>query len=95
LPFVSATVQPSWTKGHFDVLTITGTGTSTTSTIDATIHSTTIDGSFGLTRLLATHVGLTGEAYYTNNHLSDDTPNARARTTSDYGVRFGLTIFVR
>ena len=49
----------------------------------------------GLTRLVATHVGLTGEAYYT--HLSntiDLGSTTTSRASYDVGLRFGITVFV-
>jgi hypothetical protein len=86
-PFISASVFPVWTKAS-DVRTSSSSG-------DITTRYLSLDGSVGLTRLVATHVGLTGEAYYT--HL--DTKVDLATTSNihgsyDFGLRFGLTVFV-
>jgi hypothetical protein len=62
---------------------------------DATNRIVSIDASAGVTRLVATHVGLTGEAYY--GHLSntvDIGSTSTSRGSYDVGLRFGITVFV-
>ena len=95
LPFVAASVQPQWQNEHRTVTIITSpSGTLSTSTIDSHDHLLAIDGSMGLTRLVAQHVGVTGELYYTNEKLSGDISPQRAIRSYDWGARFGLTVFV-
>jgi len=52
------------------------------------------EGAAGLTRILVTHVGLSGEAYYArlNTNVNNGADTFK-RDVSDYGVRFRLTIF--
>lgn len=47
--------------------------------------------------MIATHVGLTGEAYFTHIDFSTDLPTGSSAQSSQnqYGVRAGLTAFVR
>ena len=92
-PFVSASVAPQWQRVHpKNAVVVAGT---TISSPDLTARTIAIDGSLGLTRLLATNVGVTGEAYYT--HLGTKVTSgstAPAHNTHDLGLRFGLTVFV-
>lgn len=85
-PFVNASVGPSWER-----LRIEGGGSSQ----EGTTHGLDFTGSVGLTRMLATHVGLTGELYYTTRHRSTDVGATTAKQDSQsYGVRFGFDAFV-
>ena len=92
-PFVSASVIPIWQKTN--VKTVTNGVPGLPGLSDATNRIVSIDGSVGVTRLVATHVGLTGEAYY--GHLSN-TVDVGSTSTSrgivrrraalrDHGVR--------
>jgi hypothetical protein len=56
----------------------------------------TLDGSFGATFLMASHVGLTGEAFvaHTETRTTDSGLPSSVGGTSQYGVRFGFTVFV-
>ena len=89
-PFISASVIPVWAKSDVK-LPINGFLPLS----DATNHIITFDGSLGVTRLVATHVGLTGEAYYTRmqNHF-DAGSTTTNRNSYDVGLRFGITVFV-
>jgi len=90
LPFVGASVTPQWL--HEQVKVIIG---STSQTLDANLRSLAFDGSVGLTRLVVEHVGVTGEAYYTNSQLSGGSRLVGGgRHAYDAGLRFGLTVFV-
>jgi hypothetical protein len=90
LPFVAAAVTSQWQKLH---RAVTNNGVSTT--IDTDVRYTTVDGSAGLTRLVAEHVGLTGELYYSRSQFRDDfRPGGGTRRMYDLGARFGLTVFV-
>lgn len=86
-PFVSASVFPVWTKSS--------NVSAGVSTSDVTTRYLTFDGSVGLTRLVATHVGLTGEAYYTHLDTKVDLGSTNnIRGSYDVGLRLGLTVFV-
>jgi hypothetical protein len=91
LPFVGATVTPEWQKSHREVF-----ANNVSTTLDADARFLGIDGSLGLTRLLAEHVGATGELYYTHTTLSGGLglPSGGSRGGYDMGARFGLTVFV-
>ena len=92
-PFVNASVIPIWQKTNVKNPTSGLPGLPGFS--DATNRLVSFDGSAGLTRLVATHVGLTGEAYYT--HLSntlDLGSTTTSRASYDVGLRFGITVFV-
>lgn len=79
LPFVSFAIQPAWARQEAP-----NGGVSDSRSLD-------IDGSAGLTQLIATHVGLTGELYYTRSstHIGSNTD-----VFGRYGLRFGITAFV-
>jgi hypothetical protein len=83
LPFISATVLPEWAH-QFQ------------GSLDFDERLITLDGSLGATYLLASHAGLTGEAYAT--HFSVRTTNPGNASSvggiTHYGVRFGFTVFV-
>jgi outer membrane protein W len=92
-PFVNASVIPIWQKT--DGKGATGAAPGLPVISDGTTRVVSFDGSAGLTRLIATHVGLTGEAYYT--HLSntiDLGSTIISRASYDVGLRFGITVFV-
>lgn len=82
-PFVALSVTPEWQ-------TITQTAfPNTRGSLLA------IDGSLGLTRMLATHVGLDGALFYRHSQLTNRLPASSVSwTTDDYGLRFGLSVFV-
>ena len=89
LPFVSATISPQWQQSKHEIV-VNGVSQSVTSTM----RYVAADGSLGITRMIATHVGLTGEGFVTRTQLSSrsDLPGQRQY---DYGTRFGLSVFVR
>lgn len=91
LPFVSGSILPQWNKTHVTSSTV-GSFTG-----DESSHQYAFDGSVGVTRMIATHVGLTGEAYYTHIKFSSDLSTGASVESSQnqYGVRVGLTAFVR
>jgi hypothetical protein len=87
-PFVSGTFLPLWQKSSRK-----GSAFATSNTTE---RFTSIDGSVGVTQLLATNVGLTGEAYYSHFDLklSDAGPIPERQTSYELGVRFGIAVFV-
>jgi hypothetical protein len=90
LSFVSASVFPQW--GTSKTNAVVG-GVVTPVDVDAT--DLAMDASLGLTRLLVTHVGVTGEAYYTRiNRSSTSRGTTNDFTSNAFGIRFGLTAFV-
>ena len=91
LPFLSASFFPQWNKTSIKTsspVTVTGSEDS---------HRYAFDGSVGVTRMIATHVGLTGEAYFTHFEFSSELPTGSSVESSQnqYGIRAGLTAFVR
>jgi hypothetical protein len=53
------------------------------------------DASAGLTQVVASRVGLTGEAFYTRRHSSGNFSGTDVKTNdTSYGLRFGLTVFI-
>jgi hypothetical protein len=95
LPFLSASVQPQWQNVHQRIVVNTfPAGTVTESTVDFENRIVTADGSLGLTRLVAQHVGVTGELYYTHSSIHAGEGSGGSRSTYDVGARFGLTVFV-
>lgn len=89
-PFLSASVFPQWQKSHLDALAIPGSTES-----DVSSRLLAFDGSFGLTRLVADHVGITGEAFYTHSKATADGGGLNASASGyDFGLRFGITAFV-
>ncbi|HSQ29823.1 MAG TPA: hypothetical protein VLN49_08235 [Gemmatimonadaceae bacterium] len=95
LSFVAASVEPQWQKqSSQNVVVASPGGVVSTETFDSSNRLLTIDGSLGLTRLLAEHVGLTGELYYTHSELSGDVSPRESLKSYDVGARFGLTVFV-
>ena len=89
-PFVNASVMPVWQKSS--VKSVSGLPISPS---DATNRIIAYDGSVGLTRLVATHVGLTGEAYYARLSSKIDAGSSTTnRNSYDVGLRFGITVFV-
>jgi hypothetical protein len=90
LPFISATATPTWSHSE-------RSGSSPApSSLTSNSRVLSLDGSLGLTRLVATHVGITSEAFYTNSSLQSDAGGV-ARSTdraSRYGLRFGVSVFV-
>lgn len=82
-PFVALSVTPEW-----QTITRTAFPNSHASLL-------AIDGSVGLTRMLATHVGLDGALFYRHTHLTNRLPASQISwTEDDYGLRFGLSVFV-
>jgi hypothetical protein len=85
LPFLSATVEPVWQSN--DPKSSTGQSTSSTNLL--------IEGTVGLTHLVASHVGITGEAYYDHLEFSSDRGDIHVDQSSyAFGLRFGITAFV-
>ena len=62
-PYLNASIGPSWEKFKIDGATVGG---------EQTTHGLDITGSAGLMQMLSTHVGLTGELFYTHAHQSTD-----------------------
>lgn len=90
LPFVSLSFLPQWNKSSIK------TSNPFVTAADESSHEYSFDGSIGLTRMIATHVGLTGEAYFTHIEFSTELPVGNAQSSQNqYGVRVGLTAFVR
>jgi hypothetical protein len=86
-PYVNAAIGPSWERSKAEG-TGTAVGEQTTTGLDLT-------GSAGLMRMLATHVGLNGEIYYSHRHRSSDVGVTTLESNSDnYGVRFGFNAFL-
>ena len=82
-PFVAVSVAPQWQA-------INQNGFPNTH-----VSFLAIDGSLGLTRMLATHVGLDGAFFYRHATLTNLLPASRVSwTDDDYGLRFGLSVFV-
>ena len=89
-PFLSAAVIPVWQESNAK-----NAASGLPGLADATNRIISFDGSVGLTRLVATQVGLTGEAYYTGiDNKIDVGSNSQNRKSYDLGVRFGITVFV-
>jgi hypothetical protein len=91
LPFISGSFIPQWNKTHIESSSL-GSFTG-----DESSHQYLIDGSVGVTRMIASHVGLTGEAYLSHFEFSTDLPTGSTVNSSQnqYGLRVGLTAFVR
>ena len=89
LPFISGAVIPQWETTHQSA-SIGG------ATPDLTSRLLMLEGSLGVTRLVATHVGITGEAYYQHESLDVDLNATSSPTDRSYnfGLRFGLSVFV-
>lgn len=88
LPFVSGSVIPEWATRHTTV-------SQGALNADVDTRVITLDGSIGVTRMLATHAGLTGEAYITHYDFRNTAAGSTSSSgTTHYGVRFGLTVFV-
>ena len=85
LPFVSATVAPTWTT----------TDPKNSTTANTTTNGLEVEGTIGFTHLLVPHVGITGEAYYSHMNFGSDRGSVHV-TQNSYavGVRFGITAFV-
>jgi len=82
-PFVAASFTPEWQ-------TIVEP-----SPPDATSTLYGLEGSLGLTRMLASHVGLDGALFY--NHQRGTSKRAASSASfneNNYGLRFGLSVFV-
>jgi hypothetical protein len=89
LPFVSASVIPEWATRHS---TVSGVAQFNG---DVDTRVLTLDGSIGVTRMLATHAGLTGEAYLTHYDFRNTAAGSTSSSgTTHYGIRLGLTVFV-
>lgn len=90
LPFVSGSVLPQWASSR-TTAAISGTPT----VVESDSFGLTLDASLGLTRLLASHVGATGEAYYTRRNAETESRGVSTDfTTNSFGLRFGLTVFL-
>jgi len=84
LPFVSATVAPTWTSTDFKNASPNRTG-----------HNLLVEGTLGFTQILVPHVGITGEAFYDHASFTSDVGSSTVSQGSySFGVRFGLTAFV-
>lgn len=97
LPFVSTSVTPVWQQTTQRV-SIVSPVTGTTSVVQADLSSrfVNIDGSAGVTQIIATHVGVTGEAFYTHAATRTDANSTTStRRSYNYGFRFGLSVFAR
>ncbi len=83
LPFVSATVAPTW-------------GSSRNGSSASVDHSgLSLDDSLGITRMMGSGVGFTGEAFYTDRKTSQDVGStSTTQTVTDFGLRFGVTAFL-
>ena len=92
LPFISASFIPQWQKAHIESSSSLGSFNG-----DESSHQYVFDGSVGVTRMIASHVGLTGEAYLTHVEFSSDllTGSTASSSQNQYGLRAGLTAFVR
>jgi hypothetical protein len=88
-PFVSATVQPEWTHEHGS-FTVGGNHVEN----DTRLTELLMEGSVGITHIITSNVGVTGEAYWSENKTGGG-GSIPDRTTSNYGLRFGFTIFAR
>jgi hypothetical protein len=86
LPFVSASIFPTWQQSHTSIAGVIVT--------DGSARTIVADGSLGLTDMLVPNVGLTGEAYYSHSATHVDESSSRDLSFSNYGLRFGLTVFV-
>ena len=83
-PFIRADMQPVWSR-----MSTAGGGA------DAHQHRWSYEGSAGLTQMLATHVGLTGELFYATARATQELSTTTATvTSSSYGIRFGISAFV-
>jgi len=89
-PFVAGSV----TLNRVSLLSTINLG-DTQLTTDATQRALGYDGSIGLTKIIATNVGITGEAYYAHLHLHMTPANDETRDSYSAGARFGFTVFVR
>lgn len=94
LPFVGAAIEPQWLRVHREVTILTGGGAASNVSQNSNGRDLSYDASAGVTRLLADHVGLTGELYYTHTELTGDLANNQTLRSYDVGARFGLTVFV-
>jgi hypothetical protein len=85
LPYVSGTFAPSWSSSD----------PKSSTALSSTNHSIELEGAFGVTHLLATHVGITGEAFYDHFSIGTDAgPLHTNRTMYSIGARFGVTAFL-
>ena len=94
LPFLGAAIEPQWLRVRRELTIPTAGGTLSTVSQNSTGRDLSYDASAGVTRLLADHVGLTGELYYTHTELTGDLANNQTLRSYDVGARFGLTVFV-
>jgi hypothetical protein len=84
-PYLNASIGPSWESFHID------NGNNN----DQTVHGLDVTGSAGLMQMLSTHVGLTGELFYSHQHRSTDFgTSSSTNNRSSYGLRFGFSAFV-
>ena len=82
LPFLGASVHVN------GATTDLGTG-------EAKVNGWGFEPVAGITWLLASHVGLTGEAFFNRRFISTEfTGSTSDNASSTYGVRFGITAFV-
>jgi hypothetical protein len=84
-PFVSGSVIGQWANS-----TLKHPATNQDPDVDS--HVVLLDASVGITQMLATHVGLTGELFY--DHRDAKSGTLITATVHDYGLRFGITAFV-
>lgn len=91
LPFLSGSVSGQRITNHIENTVVNGFSIPAT---DASNSSVDVDGSVGLTWMAATHVGLTGEAFYTRSTFSFNEGSAPDRRAHDMGLRFGVTAFL-
>lgn len=86
-PYLNAAVGPSWLRTTAEN-NGTSNGAQTTTGVDLT-------ASAGVMQMLATHVGLSGEAYYTRRHRSSEVGSTTVKSNNDtYGLRFGFNAFL-
>jgi len=84
-PFVGAGVSREWNKIH---------STSGGQAQDADATRTAVELSAGLTKLIATHVGITAEAFWTKSSQTTEGFAQFNEKNHQFGVRFSVTAFV-
>jgi hypothetical protein len=85
-PFIAASFTPQWQK-----LTLKNPANGQSADVDN--RFTTVDASVGITQMLATHVGVTGEAFYAHRSFTV-TQFSATQKQRDIGLRVGFTAFV-
>jgi hypothetical protein len=84
-PYLNASIGPSWERFSSDAAT----------PADQTTHGLAYTGSAGLMQMLSSHVGLTGELYYSKFKRTAHVAGIEFKqNSSNYGLRFGFNAFV-